>query len=321
MLSSSSEPWRRQAKPAAVKLFRTRRTDSASRPAIAARSSGCHGPLPPWRAITRRIAIDVCTSLMPSASGSRPASIASIHAARSPSSAVRARSARAQVTNLASSRAALGRYAVRTFTVDRRRGVLAPVSIAPHSDNIGVDGRAVWEGGVCEARCAHGHDHTAPDETCTCGIYGATSLGSLRSQFPDLAAGIVAVIAAEGTTIIGSAGLRTSAARVVAYWCHPGPAFDDARKVFAKQCGQAHGFDDLGAMLAAHNIPATTDDSLSDLITNMHCRISLTQLKAAEPQRFWSLSPDRLRLAERLRQVCTIAAQRQLRKLGFNASK
>ncbi|MCA2338803.1 hypothetical protein [Mycobacterium avium] len=180
----------------------------------------------------------------------------------------------------------VARYAVRTFTVDRRRGVLTPVSIAPHLSSIGVDGRAVWENGACEARCAHGYDHTAPDDTCSCGIYGATTLGSLRRQFPDLAAAIVAVIAAEGPTIIGSAGLRTSAARVVAYWCHPGPVFDDARSVFAQQCRQAQNFDDLGAMLAAYDIPA--DDSLSDLVSNMHYRISLTQLKVTEAQHFWS---------------------------------
>ncbi|MFV8169731.1 hypothetical protein [Mycobacterium sp. DBP42] len=178
----------------------------------------------------------------------------------------------------------VGRYAVRTFTVDRHRGALAPVSIAPHLDNIGVNGHLAWEAGVCEARCVHGYDHTAPDEDCSCGIYGATTLTSLRRQFPDLAAGIVAIIAAEGPTLIGNAGLRTSAARVVSYWCHPGPAFDEARTVLSQQCSHAQEFDDLGAMLAAYDIPVTDYDT--SLIANMHYRISLGPIDP--DHQFWS---------------------------------
>lgn len=50
-----------------------------------------------------------------------------------------------------------------------------------------------------------------------CGIYGSLSYGDLVLQFPGPASGIIAVIAAEGDTIIGTRGLRTAYARVVAY--------------------------------------------------------------------------------------------------------
>ncbi|EIU51611.1 MULTISPECIES: hypothetical protein [Mycobacteriaceae] len=205
----------------------------------------------------------------------------------------------------------VGRYAVRTFSIDRRRGTLVPVSIASHLDSIGVDSRAVWEDGVCVARCAHGHNHPAPSDDCSCGIYGATSLASLHSQFPDLVASIVAVIAAEGPTIIGNAGLRTSAARVVAYWCHPGPAFDAARTVLAQQCIHAQHFDVLTAMLAAYNIPATTVDA--DCLpegfgVDWHQRISIGRIDQASADRFWS-RPLRRHVSAVMRSVRWLAAK------------
>lgn len=213
----------------------------------------------------------------------------------------------------------VGRYAVRTFTVDLHRRVLAPVSIGSVLEDLDSDGRSAWQDGVCEARCARGQEHRAPDENCSCGIYGATSLASLRSQYPDLAASIVAVIAAEGPTIIGSAGLRTSAARVVAYWCHPGPVLDEVRSVFAQQCTQATKFDDLDAMLAVYNIPTTTVDSnylTEDVRRNMDRRILLGQLEPQAAQRLWQTPARSPGLAGRLRNIGTFT-QRQLGKLGF----
>jgi hypothetical protein len=81
-----------------------------------------------------------------------------------------------------------------------------------------------WEDGVCIARClAYTSDdpdnpHVAPEKDCRCGIYATLSLEVLFSQYPEPASRIVTVIAAEGKTRLGTVGLRTAAARVVAYW-------------------------------------------------------------------------------------------------------
>jgi hypothetical protein len=140
----------------------------------------------------------------------------------------------------------VGRYGLRTFRVDRNARALLPV-VREDLD--------AWAGGVCVARCAHGHTHSPPGDDCSCGVYAATSLGSLLGQYPRQASNVVTVIAAEGPTIIGSSGLRTSAARVVAYWCHPSLTLGTARTVLATQCPGAEAYDDCGAMLAAYHMP------------------------------------------------------------------
>jgi hypothetical protein len=144
----------------------------------------------------------------------------------------------------------VGRYGLRTFRVDRNARVLLPVL---------REDRDAWAGGVCVARCARGHSHSPPAEDCGCGIYAATSLGSLLGQYPRQASNVVAVIAAEGPTIIGSSGLRTSAARIVAYWCHPSPRLGTARAVFARHCPDAKAYDDCEGLLAAYHLPIGLD--------------------------------------------------------------
>jgi len=95
-----------------------------------------------------------------------------------------------------------------------------------------------WEDGTCEATCGNsaakmvtwGGDvlsktnqrHQPPDERCGCGIYAALSYADVLHQYRQHARHIVAVVAAEGVTIIGTRGLRTQFARVVAYWVDPG---------------------------------------------------------------------------------------------------
>ena len=97
----------------------------------------------------------------------------------------------------------VARYALRTFVI--RDGQLSSV----------IKGGGHWNEGVCEAVCL-AEDHEAPAPGCRCGIYGALSLQTLYSQYPKAASRIVAVIAAEGKTMLGTVGLRTAAARVVA---------------------------------------------------------------------------------------------------------
>lgn len=122
----------------------------------------------------------------------------------------------------------VGRFALRTFDLTTGR----PESIC------GSLGTGHWKGGVCEARCLAGSynkvysiysdfwdtvepvrdcAHPAPDPECECGIYGSLSLKHLQRQY-EAARSLVAVIAAEGQTLIGSRGLRTERARVVAFW-------------------------------------------------------------------------------------------------------
>jgi hypothetical protein len=147
----------------------------------------------------------------------------------------------------------VARYALRTFALDGYNRQLLPVreqtpSWRKHS---------VWRGGECMAYCELGRLHAAPADDCDCGIYGATNLGSLLMDYPHLASRIVAVIAAQGATIIGTEGLRTAAARVVAYWCKPTPQPDLAREIFAEQCPHAVAFTDCDAMLATYGLRIT----------------------------------------------------------------
>lgn len=132
----------------------------------------------------------------------------------------------------------VGRHALRTFNL--REGTLKSV-VKDHT----------WDGGVAIAECLTNHPCEAPPgKGCTCGIYGTVTLGSLIKQYREQAARSVAVFAAEGETIIGSQGLRTAAARIVAYWVRD----DEDAKIFA-QCEGAQRFTDVGEMLAAYHFP------------------------------------------------------------------
>jgi hypothetical protein len=135
----------------------------------------------------------------------------------------------------------VARYALRTFEVDYDAEVLrSAVKPGWH-----------WHNGTCVAKCLRRHKHKAPHQRCSCGIYGTLTLEHLMRQFSGYATQLVAVIAAEGTTIIGDVGLRTAAARVVAYWT----SSFDIHQICEKWCAAAKGFEDLDEMLAAYNFP------------------------------------------------------------------
>lgn len=142
----------------------------------------------------------------------------------------------------------VARYALRTFVVDFEHRMLQPVIMPPDNQ---------WKGGVCIAQCvklyrrATIEDHTeSPFEGCTCGIHGHFSLEMLRRNYRGQADDLLTVIAAEGVTFIANKGLRTQAARVVAYWS------DNAtiRSICHEQCDGAECFDDVGDMLAAYEL-------------------------------------------------------------------
>jgi hypothetical protein len=141
----------------------------------------------------------------------------------------------------------VGRYALRTFAI--KSGKLASI----------IQDAGHWENGTCVAQCVRTAEdeepHEAPAAGCSCGIYGTLSLGALFDQYAEFACRIIAVIAAEHTTFIGTVGLRTAAARVVAYWCaepdHRQPSEAD---VCTQQCPGARRFYDLDVMARLYGL-------------------------------------------------------------------
>lgn len=145
----------------------------------------------------------------------------------------------------------IGRYGLRTFRIrdDKLKSV-----VKSHT----------WASGVAVAECKNervivsfgGEEietkHSAPAEACTCGIYATVNLNELIRQYRPYAQRCIAVIAAEGQTIIGDRGMRTAAARIVAYWHRDD---DDAAKKAFSVCEGAKFFDDVSEVLAAYNFP------------------------------------------------------------------
>jgi hypothetical protein len=159
----------------------------------------------------------------------------------------------------------VGRYALRSFKAQHRwlpnnwateYGVSSQLVFGPVSYRGSPNS---WISGTCEAVCYAGgylpsgakRGHQAPDEKCTCGIYASLSYADLIAQFHTEARTIVAVIAAEGITIIGSRGLRTQFARVVAYWVEPAKIF---RQAAATQFKDAAVFDNPVDMIDAYGL-------------------------------------------------------------------
>lgn len=136
----------------------------------------------------------------------------------------------------------IGMLALRTFRI--QNGELQPITSSINE----------WENGTCKAVCTkHPEDdeHDAPEPDCTCGIYGALTLDVLLEQWEEPTSNLITIIAAEGTTYIGTKGLRTAAARIIAY-CTP---HQHIRTICTKQCPGARGFYDIDAMLKTHRFP------------------------------------------------------------------
>ncbi|BCP41448.1 hypothetical protein MINTMi27_15410 [Mycobacterium intracellulare] len=188
----------------------------------------------------------------------------------------------------------VARYALRTFhqilkpqafnIYDKGIGML-PTTLADFYElgSIAIGGNH-WSDGTCTAKCLGGMgmtfscgdprcpwcnrniiNHEAPHDKCSCGIYGCLSLEWLRGQYPDKVSNIVAVIAAEGQTIIGTRGLRTQFARVVAYWCINGGGYPEMAK---RQFVGAQRYLGMSEMLRAYGLPwsAGPEETRSGLI-------------------------------------------------------
>jgi hypothetical protein len=161
----------------------------------------------------------------------------------------------------------IGRYALRTFNVyhgGKLRSLYNPV---------------YWEGGTMIAECRkNGWDAIihlpgvpSPVEGCSCGLYGTLTFEQLAKEYPEYASIGFAVIAAEGTTFVGTKGLRTAAARIVAYWL-PDPtetfsyAAGLAREAFGKLGEDVTRYTTIREMLAAYNFPQPEEEPEEMLI-------------------------------------------------------
>lgn len=147
----------------------------------------------------------------------------------------------------------VARYALRTWKISYFHDRL---------QSIYVQG-SFWDNGVCRARCyrraisggimrAIPSGHQAPHENCNCGVYGSLSLDHLERQYGQYANWVVGVIAAEGPTIIGPRGLRTSFARVVACWTLDVPTFHD---IVTNSFGDVPRYDNQSDMLDHFHLP------------------------------------------------------------------
>jgi hypothetical protein len=137
----------------------------------------------------------------------------------------------------------VGRYALRSF--DLGQGTLGSLFKRGHS----------WENGVAIAKClADNPCAEPPTQDCKCGLYGTLTLDQLCIEYANRARYAVAVFAAQGRTFLGTKGLRTAAARVVAYWCES----PRQKKVLSTCAPQATHFADITEMLAAYKFPEYT---------------------------------------------------------------
>ena len=139
----------------------------------------------------------------------------------------------------------------------------------------------LWPDGACSAVCASflaplllgldGAPHIPPCQGCHCGVYGTLSLQHLRDQYQGFADKCVAVIAAEGNTMLGDRGLRTQHARVIAYWC-----IDDYAPVCQRQFKDAKQFSDVLEMIGVYGIPEYPGEEKKE--------------KKTTPAYYWSVS-------------------------------
>lgn len=146
----------------------------------------------------------------------------------------------------------VGVYALRTFAIKSSK--LTSI----------VQGAGHWKDGMCVAKCDVKPDdpeHVPPAEKCGCGIYAFFTVEELFDQYPEFAHRIIGVITAQGLTTIGTKGLKTAAARVVAWWCRD----DDAdAKVCAASCPGTRRYYDLDVMTRIYGLDEKTRERNED---------------------------------------------------------
>ena len=178
----------------------------------------------------------------------------------------------------------VGRFALRSFSM---RFLFASRPQDPILAPISVNDPEAWLNGTCEAVCHRGESregdilpngmraywlggydepHDSPHERCRCGIYGSFSVKALYESGPIFVNRMVAVIAAEGFTIIGDKGLRTQRARVTAYWVNSDRlspygsdtlwyGYQGRLEASRRQFSEADEYSELNDMLGAYGFP------------------------------------------------------------------
>ncbi len=112
-----------------------------------------------------------------------------------------------------------------------------------------------WRAGANTATCHRDHDGAAggsarvPAEGCTCGYYAYGRLAYAREE--SAARHVLAVVAASGTVIAGTRGIRAQTARIEALWLGRRAGDELAAQVGARYPGVPL-FRDRDRMLAAH---------------------------------------------------------------------
>lgn len=167
----------------------------------------------------------------------------------------------------------VGRFALRTFRYSRDNHAIYPMRSFSGVPRPALD--VCWTDGTCEAQCLRfrldmlgiwhleSKCNEPPGDNCECGIYGSLSLDDLKRMYGWYVDQLVCVFAPEGKTIIGSRGLRTERARVVAYCthylCHDSFArlFPDAKRYF-----------DVSQMVYDHGLRITSPDRNLDMMSN-----------------------------------------------------
>lgn len=157
----------------------------------------------------------------------------------------------------------MDRFALRTFEIKPASGLFGSLQVSGNH----------WVDGTCTAQCLKDdinfygwwrHErpepHIPPGDNCRCGIYGSLNLANLIKQYPYQCRRCVAVIAAEGETIIGSRGLRTQYARVAALWSPE----RELRKTAKMQFTGAEIFKRCSKMLAAYGLEMGESEDIID---------------------------------------------------------
>jgi hypothetical protein len=119
-------------------------------------------------------------------------------------------------------------------------------------------GRSPWDAGVNVARCAHGHDHTAPAARCTCGLYAFHTVHRQLAREQ-----VVGGIAAWGDVEVHHDGFRAGRARIVALSGRPGLRPADRRL--------------LGLAAGRHGVPVVRLEALAP-VTALACGVLPLQL-------------------------------------------
>jgi hypothetical protein len=194
----------------------------------------------------------------------------------------------------------IGRKALRTFQISRMTKTAhspTPYTFVPNDYSYQLKslyGNHTWDGGKAIATCRRGEYGNAkgsaqpcespPGEDCRCGLYGTLTIDQLIKEYGNAirSNGCIAVFTAEGDTVIGSAGLRTAAARIVGYWVSTeNGGYHNAEQAFKEQCPEAKKCDTIAELLSEFGFEPFKSTRLAktaeEALTQDHARYSIVR--------------------------------------------